>query len=86
MRLTLLFKDKGSDGEGLASEIRKIYPKLEFIDFEIMRAVSGGHGKLLVRISPQVAVPSVMDISTIVGTSIVYVRPLTEIISVSNNK
>ena len=52
-------------------EVVKLFPALENVEFEILRSVAGGHGKPVVRILQEQAIPSVRDISTIAANVIV---------------
>ena len=67
-------------------EIGKLYPKLVGVDFEVLRSNGGGAGKQLLLISPTGPIPHVLEMETVVGTSIVYIRPTVDLVDVSKQQ
>jgi len=76
------FTDSAASSEQFKMAVIELFPKLCYYDFEVLRSVGGGAGKKLKPISPESPIPAVMEIETVVGTSIVYIRPTVDLLMV----
>jgi len=77
------FADLDAEPAELRNRILEVFPKLNGVQFEVLRCVGGGWGKPLVRISNDDDVPSARMIKLIVRSGIVYIRPFTSVEPVS---